>query len=367
MHQVMNTPRRMDLEITGRCNLKCSYCSHFTSYENSDTEVPKEQWFQFIDELEQCSVLEVSLTGGEPFVREDIEPIITKIVSHRMRFTIISNGTLITDKNLQFIASTKRCNCIQISLDGSIAEIHDSFRGQGTFEKAINSLRLLQQHNIKTSVRVTIHRLNYRDLSNITELLLDELGLSSFSTNSAAQLGMCKNNSSSIQLDTNERSEAMEILLKLSQKYPNRISASSGPLAEATTWSLWERLRADGKMNQNGGGFLTGCSGAFDKLAVRADGILTPCVQIPNIQLGKINEVDLRRIWKNHPELVAFRNRAEIPLSSFEYCNGCNYIHFCTGNCPALYESVNDKVNPSSPEPCYKRFLEQGGRLPKLQ
>jgi Fe-coproporphyrin III synthase len=70
-------------------------------------------------------------------------------------------------------------------------------------------------------------------------------------------------------------------------------------------------------------------------------------------------------VWQNHAELNRFRNRRSIPLSDFEYCRDCGFINYCTGSCPALaYTLLNDPYQPS-PDSCLKRFLEEGGQLPK--
>ena len=78
--RVMKTPKSVDLSITNRCNLRCRYCSHFTSAGDSGSDLPKEEWLQFFEELNRNAVLNVCLTGGEPFIREDLEDLIEGIV-----------------------------------------------------------------------------------------------------------------------------------------------------------------------------------------------------------------------------------------------------------------------------------------------
>jgi len=157
----------------------------------------------------------------------------------------------------------------------------------------------------------------------------------------------------------------MESLLRLRQKYEGRISATAGPLAEATIWLEMERARKEGKAGIPGGGFLTGCGGATEKIAVRSDGVMVPCIQMSHIPLGKVNVDDLREVWQYHPELNKLRERYRIPLSDFEDCRDCDYIHYCTGNCPALAYLIVGDANHPSPDACLKRFLEEGGWLPE--
>lgn len=361
--KLMKTPRSMDLLITARCNLRCRYCSHFTS--GSDVQdLPTGEWIRFFEELRHCSVMDVCLQGGEAFIREDFKELVHGIVANRMRFSILSNGTLITDELASFIASTGRCNSVQISIDGSAARINDAFRGEGTFQRAVRGLKLLLKYNIPATVRVTIHRENVRDLEEIAGMLLEDFGLPGFSTNSASYLGLCRKNTEQVQLTTEERILAMHCLTRLVRKYNGRISATAGPLAEATTWVEMERARLAGLEGISGRGILSGCSGPLERMAVRADGVMVPCAQLPNMGLGRINENDLKSVWNDHPELNKFRNRRSISLTNFEFCRGCDYIPYCTGNCPASNHSGEKDAYQPSPEGCLRRFLKNGGWLP---
>jgi SynChlorMet cassette radical SAM/SPASM protein ScmE len=330
-------------------------------------DLPKEEWLKFFEELNRCAVMNVCLSGGEPFYREDLKDLIKGIVENRMRFNILSNGILITDEMASFLASTRRCDSVQVSIDGSIPITHDAFRGEGTFLKAIEGIMFLQKHRVPATVRVTIHRQNVRDLENVTKLLLEEIRLPGFSTNSASHMGLCRKNAEQVELTTEERVLAMETLLRLTKKYNGRISANAGPLAEARSWLEMERARQEGRECMPGRGYLTGCGGPMSKIAVRADGVIIPCCQIPHIELGRINKNGLKEVWQNHPELKRLRARCNIPLGDFELCKRCEYIAFCTGNCPALAYTICGEMNHPSPDACLRRFLEEGGRLPDIE
>jgi len=361
--KLINTPRSIDIEITNRCNLRCKYCSHFTSAGDVGGDLPKEEWLKFFEELNRCAIMDVTISGGEALIREDIKEIIEGIVRNRMRFSVLTNGTLVTDDISEFLASTGRCNSVQVSIDGSIPITHEVFRGKGTFTKALSGLKSLMKYNISVTVRVTVHKYNIDDLDSVAKLLLDDIGLPSFSTNSASFMGLCRQNTDQVQLTAEERSVAMETLLRLTQKYNGRISAAAGPLAEARGWLEMEKARREGR-EMSGRGCLTGCGGFFNKLAIRADGVMVPCGQMGHIELGMINKDDLKEVWQNHPELKRLRERRATPLSEFEFCNGCEYINYCTGNCPALSYTILGVENHPSPDACLRQFLNEGGRLP---
>jgi len=363
--EILGSPESIDIAITGRCNLKCTYCSHFTSEGDVD-DVPADDWYRFFEELDLCGVRQVCLQGGEPFFRSDFAEIIRFAAARAIRFSVLSNGTLITDELAAFLSSTGSCNSVQVSIDGSIPTTHDSFRGHGTFRRALDGLMALLRHGVPAAVRVTIHRRNVDDLESIAALLLDEIGLPGFSTNSASHFGLCRKNADQVQLTVEERSRAMRTLLKLKERYGDRISATAGPLAEAVAWHEMESALRQGDRRLGCGGYLTGCGGPMQSLAVRADGVIVPCLQLPHMDLGRISTDDLLHVWRTNPELDRLRRRVEIPLRSFAFCRSCEYVDYCTGNCPAAAHTIEHDAWRPSPDACYRHFKESGGQLPAM-
>jgi SynChlorMet cassette radical SAM/SPASM protein ScmE len=363
---VMRMPRLVDLEITSRCNLRCSYCYYFDNPAVPYRDLPAEAWLHFLDELGQSHVMEVCIAGGEPFMRKDLPHLIEGIIRNHMRYSILSNGSLITDRMAAFLANTHRCNQVQISIDGSNPEPHDAARGTGTFERAVQGIRVLQKHEVPVAVRVTIHRHNVHDLEDIATFLLDDLGLPGFSTNTAGYLGSCRSRASELMLTAQERELAMEVLLKLSSKTHGRISATAGPLAEARMWKRMLEAREVEAPAFPNGGYLTGCGCPTSKISVRADGTMVPCMMLPHLELGRINQDSLLEVWQESPVLNQLRMRHTIPLNDYPFCQGCEFLHYCTGNCPALAYSMTGKVNHPSPDACLRRFLKEGGSVKHL-
>ena len=362
--KVMRSPRDIDIEITARCNLRCRYCYFFNNAAVEYRDLPADEWLKFFDELGSLGVMKLTLAGGEPFIREDLPVLIEGIVRNRMRFSFLSNGGLIDDEMAAFLAGTDRCGYVQVSVDGSRAEVHDSCRGKGSFESAIRGIRALQRHRISVAVRVTIHRDNVHDLENIAHFLLEELGLPSFGTNSAGYFGACCVNADDLLLNIAERQEAMATLLRLAEKYPGRISATAGPLSEGRTWRRMEKARSQGEPAFPSRGRLTACGCPNSKISVRADGTIVPCNMLNHMKLGRINHDSLTEVWQHSPALNQLRNRRMIPLANFDFCAGCPYIPYCTGNCPGLAYTLTGKVDHPSPDACLRRFLEDGGAIP---
>lgn len=120
---VMPTPRSVNIAITGRCNLRCQYC-FYADEMTSLADLPTQKWLDFFVELKQMGVTEVCLSGGEAFTRPDLFTLIDGVIANRMRYTLLTNGTLISETTLaQFDVGKRRLrlNSIQVSIDGSKA------------------------------------------------------------------------------------------------------------------------------------------------------------------------------------------------------------------------------------------------------
>ena len=358
---VMRVPRSLDLEVTAQCNLRCRYCYFFSNVAVEYRDLPTAEWLTFFDELGSLGVMDVTIAGGEPFHRADLRELLDGIVRNRMRFAILSNGGLIDDEMAAFVARTGRCNYVQVSLDGSRPETHDAARGKGAWEGAVRGIRTLQRQGVQVSARLTIHRHNVNDLEAAARFLLEDLGLASFGTNSAGYLGSCRRNADEMMLTTADRQGAMDTLTRLNEKYHGRINAAAGPLAEAYMWRRMEEARFAGAPEPGNSGRLTACGCPFSRIAVRADGAIVPCSMLPHLALGYINRDSLAEIWRTDSTLARLRGRRAIPLNSFEFCAGCEYQPYCTGNCPAIAYSLTGKLDHPSPDACLRRFLAAGG------
>jgi len=360
---VMRTPRSVDVEITSRCNLRCRYCYYFDNPAVEYRDLDTATWQRFFDELGRCNVMEVCVSGGEPFMRPDLIDLLHGIVRNRMRFSIASNGGLIDDDRAAAVAATRRCNNVQISVDGSCAEIHDVGRGRGSFDGAMRGIRTLQRHGVPIAVRVTIHRHNVRDLPAIARLLLEDLEIPSFGTNAASALGSCLRSADEIALSTADRQLAMQTLVALNAHYRGRIAAFAGPLADAEAWTRMQAARRARTPGFANGGRLTACGCVFDKIAIRADGAIVPCTMLAHLELGRIGRDDFAEVWRQAPAMVSLRERQNIPLQQFAECRDCEYAPYCTGNCPGLAYTATGQVDRPSPDACLRRFLEAGGAI----
>jgi SynChlorMet cassette radical SAM/SPASM protein ScmE len=357
---INDSPQSVDISITGKCNLHCQYCFYANEMQ-SRQDLPAEQWLSFFGELGQMATRDVCLSGGEVFIRSDLWDLIDGIIANRMRYSILTNGTVITEKilaSLEIDKRRKRLKSIQVSIDGSCPEVHDKSRGKGSFNKAVRGLRLVKEAGMPVTSRVTINRYNVDDLENIARLLLDDIGVHGFGTNDAMPMGAGYYNQEYITLRPEQQLKAMKTLSRLEKRYNGRITATAGPLAKWHSYREMEQARTTGKKSTRWQmGYLTACGGVFNKLEVHQDGVISPCNMLSKLELGRINIDPLKKIWKTHPTLKALRERRKIPMNQVPGCEDCEWAPYCNGSCPGpAYEMTGD-FNHANPHDCYRQFL----------
>jgi len=134
--------------VTTKCNSKCKHCFFWKSL-NQKNEFDINRIKKIFSKIGQ--IRDVSLSGGEPILRNDIVDIADIIYkeSKIQSLSIPSNGLLperlceISEKILQKCPKIKLL--INLSIDGP-KEIHEYIRGvKGNFKKVINSAKLLQK------------------------------------------------------------------------------------------------------------------------------------------------------------------------------------------------------------------------------
>lgn len=131
------------LHITEGCNLRCTTCLWSSAVAGPD-ECSLDQWKRFLEAFRDFGSHTVTLTGGEPMTNPDCFEIMLHAREVGLKVVMLSNGTLITKENARLIG--EYCNEVQVSIDGPSAEIHDSVRGKGTFEKTLLALRELSAY-----------------------------------------------------------------------------------------------------------------------------------------------------------------------------------------------------------------------------
>jgi radical SAM protein with 4Fe4S-binding SPASM domain len=164
------TPRLIFWEVTKGCNLRCIHCRATATELMSHADLPTNKALDIISQIADFGNPILVLSGGEPLYRADIFRLAEYATARGLRTALATNGTLVTKDVAQKIkqAGIKR---VSISLDGSDAHTHDSFRGiPGAFDAAIYGMRNLQEVGVSVQINTTIARHNAHQLPAVLDL-----------------------------------------------------------------------------------------------------------------------------------------------------------------------------------------------------
>lgn len=170
----MARPKRHSLavELTSYCNQKCSYCYNGWREDGGkgvgSLETPV--LLGLLDRvLGEVDFDHVTLSGGEPFARSDFFEVLEVCSRHGLRAQIISNGGLVTDALAERLA-TYRPYYVQVTLNGTTAELHEEHVGRGHFQKTLRGIETLQRHGVPVVGCTVITRKNAVVLGEILDL-----------------------------------------------------------------------------------------------------------------------------------------------------------------------------------------------------
>lgn len=141
------TPLFASYNVTGRCNMKCAFCEW---WKKDIPELSTKKASEAIDAVCSLGIPFFDLSGGEPLLRKDLVVLAKRVASHGCLVSMNTNGTLLTEKRVNEIANV--FDTVVVSLDGP-KEVHDTIRGvPGTYEKAVNAIRLLKENRVRVGI-----------------------------------------------------------------------------------------------------------------------------------------------------------------------------------------------------------------------
>jgi mycofactocin radical SAM maturase len=170
----LDAPICLTWELTYACNLSCVHCLS-SSGRRDPHELSTDECKAVIDELERMQVFYVNIGGGEPTVRSDFWELLDYAVEHHVGVKFSTNGIKITPEAAVRLANTDYVD-VQISLDGSTADVNDPIRGPGTFDTAMRALQNLADAGMKDfKISVVITRQNAGQLDEF-KAIADQFG-----------------------------------------------------------------------------------------------------------------------------------------------------------------------------------------------
>src|SRR2546422_4228042 len=143
-------PEEVSFKLTNRCDLRCTHCYQWNEagYHHQLTPAEKHEDLDLsivekVLEATRALRSNVYLWGGEPLVYREWDGLVDLLAKDPRWTAICTNGTLI-EKRLESLLKISGRLEVSISLDGFETE-HDSIRGNGSFRRTLEGIRLLRE------------------------------------------------------------------------------------------------------------------------------------------------------------------------------------------------------------------------------
>lgn len=288
-------PISLTIELLTRCNERCRHC-YISNYQHSG--VSTEELKKIILEFRKLGGLNLSFTGGEIFLRNDLFELIEYARSRYLRVFLLTNGSLITEdiaKNLKKLNIAE----LSISLYSMDEYIHDKVtRVKGSFKKTIQGIMYAKKYGVKIVIKTPIMLINkdsYKGVKDFCDINKFEFVASS--------LIFSKDNGCDSNKILNVSGEELKKILDDIKQYE--------PI---------------GQLNN----FEEACGSLKYTLAVDSIGNIYPCNSF-YYKLGNIRETTLSKVWKDEK----LRKIQNIMKSDLKQCLECSFKSRCN-RCPGL-------------------------------
>jgi uncharacterized Fe-S cluster-containing radical SAM superfamily protein len=138
------------------CNLHCDYCCVRSSPSAPRRELGLGRVQRIAREAAELGVKEIFVTGGEPFLLEDIGEILLSCAAAAPT-TVLTNGMLFTGRRAESLRALPRDRIVlQISLDSATPELHDLHRGPGTWVRICEGIQHARAHGFRVRLAATV-------------------------------------------------------------------------------------------------------------------------------------------------------------------------------------------------------------------
>ena len=304
------------LHVTNRCNLNCKHC--YTAGMVADNALSPETIFGLVDQLAGLGNGSITISGGEPLLREDIKEILA-YASEKLDTILLTNGTLVDHEMAEFLSNLDID--VQISLDGISPVVHENIRGEGTFDKTMRAIQLLLERNMKErlALSIAIMKSNMSEVPKLFDFAL-ESGISRINMVPVVNQGNASLNWEQIRPDPHEYQWLFEQIYPVLFEHREKITVR-GCLVDFIFGTLTNPRE-------------TGCP-AGERLMVNSNGDVYPCSMIshPDYLLGNVRNQGLDEIHRSHKIKQMhqqFAHRGE----HIDKCRVCEWQGFCRGACP---------------------------------
>lgn len=318
--------------ITRECNLRCKHCYIDAQKGPLHGELTLEEGIRFIDELAEMEIPMIIFTGGEPLASKNFFPFAFYAKAKKVRTTLSTNGTLITPEVARLLKYAG-IRYVGVSLDAADPETHDRFRGvNGAWEMAIAGIRNAQKAGLKTGLRITISKDNWKQVPALLDLAV-KMKIPRFCVYHLVPTGRGKH-IASWDISKAEREEVLAFLYEKAIELRNceiEILTTDSPMdgvyiLERLKKEKPERVALVRELLKIAGG----CSIGNKVANVDYLGNVHPCHFAPQLKVGSIREKSFKEIWNSTP-CALLQDLRNLKAKLKGKCGICDYKEICGG------------------------------------
>lgn len=331
----VRTPHHCVWELTNACNLACVHCES-ASGEARPRELTTAEALQLCDDLQAIGCKTVNLTGGEPFLRPDWEPICERMVALGLTPIIVSNLTLLTP---QHIAAMERIGvkAVATSIDGP-ESVHNRIRpvrrgAYSPFARTVAALRELKSRGFATYAITHISLWNISTLDEIADLL-EELKVELWQVQLGFPEGRLAAIAAEYQIYPRQLEEIHRFIRRVKETRSLRLDT-----ADNIGFYGEDEPIVRGKVGHLN--FWQGCMAGYSGLYLTSEGDVQGCPSLA-IPVGNIRRRPLKEIWND--ESLFWYNAAWDETKLEGKCRGCPYRRLCRGGCKSMALSTTGSL-----------------------
>lgn len=341
-------------ELTLKCNLACSHCGSRAGDARED-ELSTGEALDLVRQLAELGITEVTIEGGEAFLRPDWLEIARAIVDHGMRCSMTSGGYGISRETVRRMKEAGIAQ-VSISVDGLDAT-HDRIRGrEGSFRYCFETFEHLRAVGIMYTANTQINRLSAPELPELYERLRDA-GVLAWQVQLTTPMGNAADNTW-LLLQPAELNDLYRMLVRVARRAADEDVLRVMPGNDIGYFGPYDDiLFADVP-----GEVWAGCMAGISVLGIHANGGIKGCPTLSaeyvggNIRDKSLAEiVDARELTFN---MAAGTDEGTAHMWGF--CATCRYAEVCRGGCSQMAHVIFDRRgnNPY----CHHRATELASR-----
>jgi AdoMet-dependent heme synthase len=337
-------------ETTRSCDLACRHCRAEAVTTRHPLELTTAEAKRMMDDVRRFGRPLFVLTGGDPLKRPDVVELVEYGTSIGLRMAMTPSGTpLMTEPVLRELRAAGLSR-LAISLDGSTAAIHDTFRGvAGSYDCTLAMLRAARDIGLTTQVNTTVSRYNLDDFDALSRLMVD-LGITLWSVFFLVPTGRAQ---AGDVASADEFEHVFHRMYDLSKTAPFDIKSTAAPQYRRVILQRQVAERRAGDRTEapapvtagvgfslaDGVGRSRGVNDGDGFLFISHVGALCPSGFLP-VAAGNVRRDDLVDVYRNAPVFRALRDRSSLRGK----CGVCEYRDVCGGSRARAWAVTGDML-----------------------